>query len=175
MSFASFALEYRKKHLVVPKQCEAPALKAKAKRKRRTRKSAPKKVVVAIGRPEDTRANRATVLGALLLAALILAVFNSEGLRLVAGDLAEEEVGRPVLVVSEAWDKTMERVGAKALMASVRKVVEEAREASWSDVAVIAGAGPRQGERRTIAADVSRGDITGSLPRRAKHAIEVGD
>ncbi len=123
--------------------------------------------MVAAVRPEETKANRATVLGALLLAALILAVFNSEGLRLAAGDLAEQEVGRPVLVVSEAWDETMERVGAKALMASVRKVVEEAREASWADVAVIAGAAP-QGDRRTIAAGIAGGDITGSLPHRAK-------
>ena len=169
----SFALEYRKKHLIAPKKSEAPAPKTKAKPKRRARKAPPKKVVAAV-RPEETKANRATVLGALLLAAAILAVFNSEGLRLAAGDLAEQEVGRPVLVVSEAWDETMERVGAKALMASVRKVVEEAREASWADVAVIAGAAP-QGDRRTIAAGVARGDITGSLPRRAKHAIEVKD
>jgi hypothetical protein len=171
----SFALDYRKKHLIAPKKSEAPAPKAKAAPKRRVRKAPAKKVVVAVARPEDTKANRATVLGALLLATLILAVFNSEGLRLVAGDLAEEEVGRPVLVVSEAWDETMERVGAKALMASVRKVVEEARETSWADVAILAGAAPHQGDRRTIAADVDRGDVTGSLPRRAKHAIEIKD
>jgi len=170
----SFALEYRKKRLTAPKKCEAPAPKAKAKPKRRGRKAPPKQVVVAAP-PEDTRANRATVLGALLLAAAILAVFNSEGLRLVAGDLAEEEVGRPVLVVSEAWDDAMDSVGAKALMASVRGLVEEAREASWADVVVLAGGGARQGDRRIIAADVARGDITGSLPRRAKHAIEIKD
>jgi hypothetical protein len=169
----SFALDYRKKHLIAPKKCEAPAPKAKAKPKRRPRKAPPKQVVVAAP-PEDTRANQATVLGALLLAAAILAVFNSEGLRLVAGDLAEEEVGRPVLVVSEAWDDAMDRVGAKALMASVRKVVEEARETSWADVAVIAGAAP-QGDRRTIGAGIAGDDITGSLPRRAKHAIEIKD
>jgi hypothetical protein len=171
----SFALEYRKKHLTAPKKAEAPAATAKAKPKRRARKAPPKQVVVAVERPEDTKANRATVLGALLLTALILAIFNSEGLRLVAGDLAEEEVGRPVLVVSEAWDRTMERVGAKAVMASVRSVVEEAREASWADVAGIAGGGTRQGERRTIAADVAHGDITGALPVHAKHAIQVSD
>ena len=169
----SFALEYRKKHLIAPKTSEAPPPKAKATPKRRARKAPPKKVVAA-ARPEETKANRATVLGALLLAAVILAVFNSEGLRLVAGDLAEKEVGRSVLVVSEAWDDAMDRIGAKAVMASVRKLVEEAREASWADVAVIAGGAP-QGNRRTVAADVARGDITGSLPRRTKHAIEVKD
>jgi hypothetical protein len=169
----SFALEYRKKHLIAPKKREAPAPKAKAKPKRRARKAPPKQVVVA-ARPEDTMANRATVLGALLLAAAILAVFNSEGLRLVAGDLAEEEVGRPVLVVSEAWDDAMDRVGAKALMASVRSIVEEAREASWRDVAGLAGGMP-EGHPRAIAADVAHGDITGSLPAHAKHAIQVSD
>jgi hypothetical protein len=168
----SFALEYRKKHLTAPKKAEAPAPKAKPKR--RARKAPPKRVVVAVARPEDTKANRATVLGALLLAAAILAVFNSEGLRLVAGDLAEEEVGRPVLAVSEAWDDAMDRVGAKAVMTSVRKVVEEAREARWADVAVLARGGP-QGDGRTIAAGVVRGDITGSLPHRTKHAIQVSD
>ncbi|HEY8277473.1 MAG TPA: hypothetical protein VIG52_10870 [Methyloceanibacter sp.] len=170
----SFALEYRKKHLTAPKKAEAPAPESKAKPKRRARKTPPKQVVVAVARPEDTKANRATVLGALLLAAAILAVFNSEGLRLVAGDLAEEEVGRPVLVVSEAWDNAMDRVGAKAVIASVRKVVEEAREASWADVASFTGSMP-EGRRRTIAADVAHGDITGSLPHRAKHAIQISD
>jgi hypothetical protein len=169
----SFALDYRKKHLLAPKKVEVPPPKAKATPERRARKAPSKRVVAE--RREDTKANRATVLGALLLAAAILAVFNSEGLRLVAGDLAEREAGRPVLVVSEAWDDAMDRIGAKALMASVRQVVEEAREASWADVAIFAGGGARQGDRRTIAADVARGDITGSLPRRAKHAIEVRD
>jgi hypothetical protein len=169
----SFALEYRKKHLTAPKKAEAPAPKPKAKPKRRARKTPPKQVVVAV-LPEDTGANRATVLGALLLAALILAVFNSEGLRLVAGDIAEEEAGRPVLVVSEAWDDAMNRVGAKAVVASVRKLVEEAREASWADVAGFAGSMP-EGPRQAIAADVAHSDITGSLPRRAKHAIQISD
>jgi hypothetical protein len=168
----SFALDYRKKHLLAPKKVEVPPPKAKAAPKRRARKAPSKRVVAE--RREDTKANRATVLGALLLATAILAVFNSEGLRLVAGDLAEREAGRPVLVVSEAWDDAMDRIGAKALMASVRQVVEEAREASWADVAIFAGGAP-QSDRRTIAADVARGDITGSLPRRAKHAIEVRD
>jgi len=168
----SFALEYRKKHLLAPTKSEAPSPKAKATPKRRARKAPSKRVVAE--RREDTKANRATVLGALLLAAAILAVFNSEGLRLVAGDLAEREAGRPVLAVSEAWDDAMDRIGAKSLMASVRKVVEEAREASWADVAIFTGGGP-QSDRRTIAADVARGDITSSLPRRAKHAIEVRD
>jgi hypothetical protein len=168
----SFALEYRKKHLTAPKNAEAPAATAKAKPKRRARRAPPKQVVTAVA-PVDTKANRATALGALLLAAAILAVFNSEGLRLVAGDLAEEEVGRPVLVVSEAWDDAMDRVGAKAVMASVRRIVEEAREASWADVADFAGGVPEG--RRTIAADVAHGDITGSLPHRAKHAIQISD
>jgi hypothetical protein len=169
----SFALEYRKKHLTAPKKCAVPAPKAKARPKRRVGKAPPKQVVTAVA-PVDTKANRATALGALLLAAAILAVFNSEGLRLVAGDLAEEEVGRPVLAVSEAWDNAMDRVGAKAVMASVRKVVQDAREASWADVASLTGGMP-EGRRRTIAADVAHTDITGSLPHRAKHAIQISD
>jgi len=168
----SFALEFRKKNLLAPKTSETPPPKAKRTPKRRSRKVAAKPVVAEP--PEDTNANRATVLGALILAAAILAVFNSEGLRLAAGDLAEKEAARPVIAVSEAWDGAMETIGAKALMASVRTVVEEVREASWADVAIIAGGAP-QSDRRTIAAGVARGDITGSLPRRTKHAIEIND
>jgi hypothetical protein len=165
----SFALEYRKKHLLAPKTVEAPQPTTAKAPKRRVRKAPAKKVIAA--QREDTRANRATVLGALLLAAAILAVFNSEGLRLAAGDLAEREAGGPVLAVSEVWDDAMDMIGAKTVMASVRQVVTEARRASWQDVAAFIDG--QSSPRQAIAADASQGgDITGSLPRRNKHAIE---
>jgi hypothetical protein len=158
----SFALEYRKQRLTAPPKPIAATTT-------RPRKTAPKRVETR-GRGE-TQASRATALGALLMAAVILAVFNSEGLRLYAGDLAERQVGRPLLALSEAWDDAMERAGAKALVTRVRHVVTEAREASWADVAGLVGAthaGPK-----SFAAKRPREEITGSLPLQAKHGINI--
>ena len=129
----SFALEFRKKHYTGPSAAKAAATRsAKARPARRNLASV----------RSETRASKIAGLTALLMAAAILAVFNSDGLRLYAGDLAEDEVGRPLLTLSEAWDGAMERVGAKRLGTSVRGLVAELREASWTDVAAAFGAAP---------------------------------
>ena len=107
-------------------------------------------------------------MGALLVAAVILAIFNSDGLRIAAGDLAERGHGRSLLALSEAWDAAMERAGAKTAMASIHRLVAEAREARWADVAGLVGA--------PVFALKGKGgplpdQYTGSLPMPAKHEV----
>jgi hypothetical protein len=127
----SFVLEFRKKHFA------APTAKMTGRRKR----SASKRRKAEDGRAE-TRASRATMLGALVVTAAILAIFNSEGLRLYAGDLAESQFGRPLLGLSEAWDGAMQRAGAKSVEEHVRSFVTGLREARWTDLASAFGAAP---------------------------------
>jgi hypothetical protein len=180
----SFALEFRKKHYTGPAAAKAAATRsAKARPARRNLASV----------RSETRASKIAGLTALLMAAAILAVFNSDGLRLYAGDLAEDEVGRPLLSVSEAWDGAMERVGAKRLGMGVRGLVAELREASWTDVAAAFGAAPIDAARldagegdappfrlkgEGLAGEPPLaehpGDHTGAIPRSGRHRLDDG-
>ncbi len=165
----SFALEFRKKNFTAP---SAKAIEGRRKRLPARRK-------VGDGRAE-TAASRATTLGALVLAAAILAIFNSEGLRLYAGDLAESQLGRPLLALSEAWDGVMQRAGAKSVEEHVRGFVAGLREARWTDLASALGVaapsggpavGPK-GEPSTAEAPSDR--YTGAVPRPARHGLDDG-
>ena len=113
-----------------------------------------------------------------MIAAAILAIFNSEGLRLYAGDLAEESLGRPLLTASEAWDGAMERIGAKRLGEGVRTLVAGLREARWTDLASAvglarAGVASVAGAGETAPA-AGAPDITGALPRPPRHVLDDG-
>jgi hypothetical protein len=160
----SFALEFRKKHYLTRAQAKAGGERASRAPKARTRAET----------HANTRASRTTVLGALLMAGAILAVFNSEGLRLWVGDLAERGIGRPLLALSEAWDSAMERVGTKAVLASVRGLAAEAREASWDDLAGLVGA-PGVEDGTMTAGQGAPPDYTGALPEPQKHGTVLDD
>jgi len=163
----SFALEFRKKHFT------APTAKAAGRRRKRSPSKRPK---AEDGRAE-TRESRATMLGALVVTAAILAIFNSEGLRLYAGDLAEGQFGRPLLGLSEAWDDAMQRAGAKSVEEHVRSFVTGLREARWTDLASAFGAAPlsaRAIELETSTAEEPSDRYTGALPRPAKHGLDDG-
>jgi hypothetical protein len=164
----SFALEFRKKHFT------APTAKVAGRRKR----SPSKRRKAEDGRAE-TRGARATMLGALVVAAAILAIFNSEGLRLYAGDWAESQFGRPLLAVSEAWDGAMQRAGAKSVEEHVRSFVTGLREARWTDLASAFGAAPVGARTIELKGETSTADepsdrYTGALPRTAKHGLDDG-
>ncbi len=92
-----------------------------------------------VGEPADRSPARRVALVALLIAAGVLAVFNSEGMVSTARDLAESRVGRPLLPVAERWDGAMERIGAKRLVASVRGLMLDMQYARWPDVAALFG------------------------------------
>jgi hypothetical protein len=102
-----------------------------------------------IGEAEDRSPARRIALVALLIAAGVLAVFNSEGMVSTARDLAESRVGRSMLPVAERWDGAMEQIGAKRLVASVRGLMLDMQYARWADVAALFGAGndPMAAER----------------------------
>jgi hypothetical protein len=164
----SFALEFRKKHF-------AGAAPAKAA-DRRAKRSRPARE--AVDAAAETRVSRATMLVALLIAAAILAIFNSEGLRLYAGDLAEERFGGPLLAASEAWDGAMERIGAKRVEEGVHTLVVGLREARWTDLASAVGLAHAGVTSVAGAGEVAPGagtpDVTGTLPRGRRHVLDDG-
>src|SRR5712691_2351891 len=98
MRVMSFALEFRKKHFTAP----TAKVAGRPKRSRSKRRKAED------GRAE-TQGAKATMLGALVVMAAILAIFNCEGLWLYAGDLVESQIGRPMLALWETWDGAMQR------------------------------------------------------------------
>jgi hypothetical protein len=160
----SFALEYRKKQFLDPPQSTGRRRSA-GERRGRTGLAAAR---------AGTRASRATVLRALLLAAAILAVFNSAGLRVVAGDLAETGPGESLLVLCERWDDAMERTGAKTVTVRLRDLVTAAQDASWTDMAGLVGLGaPVVALKRDH--DREPTPYTGALPVAAKHALDLED
>jgi hypothetical protein len=164
----SFALEFRKRHFAGA--CPAKGANRRVKQSRPARE--------AVDAAAETRVSRATMLVALVIAAAILAIFNSEGLRLYAGDLAEERFGRPLLTASEAWDGAMERIGAKRVEEGVRTIVAGLREARWTDLASAVGLAPRGAATVAGADEAAPGagapDITGSLPRPRRHVLDDG-
>jgi hypothetical protein len=163
----SFALEFRKKHFL-----EADI---KAGRKGGTiSRHLAGGVSRRVASRAETRASRAIALRALLIAAIVLAIFNSEGLRLSAYDLAESGFGRALLPVSEAWDGAMEHVGAKTLVANVRTIVGEAQEMSWADIAGIARAPAFAFRDRKGRGAPAQEGYTGALPTAAKHGLDDG-
>jgi hypothetical protein len=144
----SFALEFRKKYFL------------EADRPPRGRRRYPTRA--------ETRASRAGALGAFMVAAAMLAAFNSEGLRTAMRDLAGTELGRSLLAAAEVWDGAMERAGAKRVVAGVRVAIGEARTASWSDLAGVVEA-PVLALRNEKEVDAPSADktITGALPASA--------
>lgn len=78
---------------------------------------------------------RRTGLAALLIAAAILAVFNSKGLTSYTRDLAEAQAGRPLFAAAERWDHAMRQIGATDLMTNVHALVQDAKAARWTDIA----------------------------------------
>lgn len=164
----SVALEFRKKHF-------AGVGLAKTASKRPKRPPSAREVPDARA---ETRVSRATMLVALVIAAAILAIFNSEGLRLHAGDLAEESLGRPLLTASEAWDGAMERVGAKRVEEGVRTFVAGLREGRWADLASAVGLTPAGVSTVAGAGETAPGvgapNITGAVPRGPKHVLDDG-
>ncbi|MEG6507538.1 hypothetical protein V6C03_00980 [Methyloligella sp. 2.7D] len=154
----SFVLEFRRSYFLEPARAKAAA-EARARKAKRRVAEKPKPPAHLI-----TRKARRGMLLALMTAALILAVFNSEGMKSYAWDLAEQPMFRPVLVLAEGWDRAMEKLGAKALMADLQDIASTAQAARWSDVAGLF----RRGEADDA---IARGGAdpmtTGSLPAAA--------
>lgn len=99
---------------------------------------------------ESTAVNRGRVLRALLIAAAVLAVFNSGSLLHYTRGLAETAPGRHAYAMSERWHRLMESGRATRLVEEIRDIVAAVRDSNWSDLGPIVG----QGERQPAAAGI---------------------
>lgn len=125
MTEPSFALAYRKK-------LQAQEL-ASGRRLRRDGALAREGRLPAD--PQSRVVHRASVLAALLLAGLVLAVFNSEALTRYARGQGETAAGRQAYALSLRWHRMMESGHATLLMDGLRESARLAREAAWPESA----------------------------------------
>ena len=155
---SSFALSFRRKYFLEP--ALAAELRSRSQATSPVSRPIPP-VGHRIGEVPDKSPARRTTLAALVIAALVLAVFNSEAMVSTARDLAESRMGRPLLPVVERWDGAMDRIGAKRLVGSVRTLMLDAQHARWSDVA---GAFGLENDPMTAERPMDAGLYTGALP-----------
>jgi len=121
----SFALEFRKNYLIDrTNQVEAQPKKRRARAKSIDRKSI------------DTAASISgrQVARALLIAGLILAVFNSSALMQYTHRLSDNAFGPEIIIASEKWHAMMETGRMTEISQRIRTAVSTARSSSWNDL-----------------------------------------
>ena len=122
----SFALEFRKQRLT-NSSSRSKSREAAPKRRASHRKTK---------RENDTSTlTGRQVAAALLIAGIVLSVFNSGALVQYAGGLADRVHGPVIISVSERWHALMELGRMNRLSERVRAAVSTARHSSWQDVA----------------------------------------
>lgn len=123
----SFALEYRKK-------MQAEAKRARA---RQDEAESPEDgfILAPPGRSAETRANRRRVLAALVLAGLVLGVFNSGALVHYAGGLGYNEFTMRAITLAERWDRLMRENRLTLVTSQLRDMAAQARRSRWRDLA----------------------------------------
>ena len=122
----SFALEFRKKNLIDrSKPAEAEPKKRRARAKQRSRMN------VSVDTPISAR----RVAQALLIAGVILAVFNSNALVQYTHSLSDNAFGPRIIVASEKWHALMEAGRMTEISERIRSAVTAARGSSWAEIA----------------------------------------
>ena len=152
----SFALEHRKKYLIGR---DAPPLAPARKSRRERTKSRDANAALVAGSMSERR-----VLLTLLLAGLILSVFNSGALVRYTRGLSESVMGTRIIDVSEKWHGLMETGRMTALSEGIRSSVSLARNSSWDDIAEQLGFGARRALRDTDRPNRSSNGIVTSIP-----------
>ena len=122
----SFALEFRKKM-----QAQARAERARRAAVKRANSGY---VVLPAEESEHTRGTHRRVLAALSLAALVLFVFNSDGLVRYAGGLSETAAGQRAIELAERWHGLREESRMTVVVEEIRGAVLEARHSRWPDL-----------------------------------------
>ncbi len=125
----SFALEFRKKHLI-----DRPAASVGRQALEQAPGSRAKDAGRGIAAPAMVPNARRVAL-TLLIAAVVLAVFNSGSLVQYTRGLSDTMLGPNIIRASERWHAMMESGHMTDLTNRIRAVVSSARQSSWEDVA----------------------------------------
>ncbi len=83
--------------------------------------------------PEDTRRNRARMLQAMLVATLMLGIFNSNALVSWVRGLPAGPVEDRIIFLAETWNDWMDAGGLSDYMADLRTYVRSLKEKRWQD------------------------------------------
>lgn len=123
----SFALDFRKK-------------RTKSERRPRGQNMADEALEQGFAIPRarkdaSTHINRRRVFAALLIAAMVLAVFNSAALVQYARGFSGGAVGARLIDVSESWHRAMDSSQVTRIVATIRDAVSAVRHAGWHDMA----------------------------------------
>ena len=89
--------------------------------------------------PAETRTNFHHVLGAMVIAAALMAVLHSGALATYARGLPYGKVYERIIVAAEVWHGYMEQIGLIAVMTTTRDWVTAMRESRWADIAGLVG------------------------------------
>ena len=119
----SIAMDYRR-----------GAAARKAERQARDFSNALDRIDKAATAKSEKRLHRLSVLGALLIAAGVLGMFNSAALVQYSYGLSESEVGIRVLEATESWHELMQRQNLTTVVEQIREAVSNARQSSWEDL-----------------------------------------
>ena len=136
MTDRSLVHEFRQRLLAAPAAPRRPPESQTSQPLKEARLPAARTVSAQPGnQARITAESSARAFGALTVAMLILAVFNSAALISYARDLVSSESGRQIYALSERWHGMMEDVHATEALGVLRQRVDTAREARWSDLA----------------------------------------
>jgi hypothetical protein len=159
----SFALEFRKNHL----SARAAPVAAPTKRRRARSKSADRKAVNA-----TTSISGRQVARALMIAGLILAVFNSSALVQYTHRLSDNIFGPEIIIASEKWHALMETGRMTEVSQRIRTAVATARASSWHDIGENLGLDVRRISRSGEPDSRSNDGIITSAPQRPDERSE---
>lgn len=137
-------------------------------------------IVAPPGRNAETRANRRRVLAALVLAGLVLGVFNSGALVHYAGGLGYNGFTMRVITLAERWDRLMRENRLTLVTSELRDMAARARRSRWRDLAFSLPAGPARpdsGEGETARSgggesERRSGEPAGAPPPVLRAAVE---
>ena len=107
------------------------ASRAKARRARFRRRSQTKELSAEELQElqQKTRSTVRQAMASMILASLILLVFNSDGLRSYARDLPPSRLSDQLVLAADNWHQLMQSIGATRPKELVRQLVAELREA----------------------------------------------
>ncbi len=83
----------------------------------------------------ETSCNYRLMLRAMILTALMLAVFNSNALVSWVRDLPAGDIEDVVIAYAETWHGWMEERGLSDLMTAMREQIQSLKETTWDDLA----------------------------------------
>ena len=125
--------------------------------------------------PAETRTNFRHVLGAMVIAAALLAVLHSGALATYARGLPYGKVYERIITAAEVWHGYMERAGLSVVMTKTRDWVTAVRQSRWADIAGLVGLENAQDLDEAAVPLEDGTDLSSEMPEPGAGAMEDAD